>query len=277
VRIDDRPFGETDMPCNCIPAVDNPAVTAANDAPWLDDDAVVFGVEGSGQFRAYLRRIMEVREMVNDTLGGRSFGIPYCTLCGAAQAYFTDRMPARVKRPVLRTSGLLICSNTVMYDVNIFSVFDIFRGSTVTGPLARKGITLQQAGVVAGSWGAWKKAHPTTTVLVEALAMGRNFDFRNNRDANGPIFPIGDVDARLPIQEDVLGIVTDKGTPVAFHLTSALAALSKGEDIVVDNVRLKLDAGGARAVDSHGKDIGGYQAFWFAWSQFYLKTKLWPF
>jgi hypothetical protein len=50
---------------------------------------------------------MEVREMVNDTLGGRDLGIPYCTLCGAAQAYFTDATPPGVERPVLRTSGLL--------------------------------------------------------------------------------------------------------------------------------------------------------------------------
>ena len=38
--------------------------------------------------------------MINDTLGGRDLGIPYCTLCGAAQAYFTDDVPEGVKRPV---------------------------------------------------------------------------------------------------------------------------------------------------------------------------------
>ncbi len=277
VRIDDRAFGKTDLPCNCIPAADNPTVTTAADASWLDDKAVVFGVEVNGEFRAYPRRIMEVREMVNDTLGGRSLGIPYCTLCGSAQAYFTDRMPPGVQRPVLRTSGLLIRSNKVMYDLNTYSVFDTFRGNAVTGSLAKKGIVLQQAGVVTTTWGEWKKAHPRTIVLVESLALGRDFDFRNNRDAHGPIFPIGNVDARLPVHEDVLGVVTDKGTPVAFHIKTALAALGNGEKIVVDNVQLVLDGGGVRAVDARGKDLGGHQAFWFAWSQFYPKTRLWPF
>ena len=136
---------------------------------------------------------------------------------------------------------------------------------------------MKQTGVVTTSWGEWKAAHPETTVLVESLALGRDFDFRNGRDANGPIFPIGDVDARLPVHEDVLGIVTDKGTPIAFHITSAIAVLGKGESIAFDNVRLVLDGGGVRAVDANGKDLGGHQAFWFAWSQFHPETKLWPF
>lgn len=38
-----------------------------------------------------------------------------------------------------------------------------------------------------------------------------------------------------------------------------------------------IDGGGVRAVDANGKDLGGHQAFWFAWSQFHPATKLWPF
>ena len=33
----------------------------------------------------------------------------------------------------------------------------------------------------------------------------------NTRDANGPIFPIGDVDPRLPVHEDVIGVITSAG------------------------------------------------------------------
>jgi len=134
VLIDDRAFDTTDGPCNCIPAADNPEVTDAASAAWLKDDAIVFGVEVNGAYRAYPRQIMEVREMVNDTLGGRDLGIPYCTLCGAAQAYFTDQLPAGVDRPILRTSGLLSRSNKVMYDLTTYSVFDTFLGHAVTGP-----------------------------------------------------------------------------------------------------------------------------------------------
>ena len=276
VLIDDRPFDKTDEECNCIPAADNPMVSSAGDANWLKDEDIVFGVEINGEYRAYPRRIMEVREMVNDTLGGRDIGMPYCTLCGSAQVYFTDELTDGMERPVLRTSGLLIRSNKVMYDVNSWSVFDTFTGAAVTGPLAEKKIKLKQASVVTTEWGDWKREHPETTVLVESLALGRDFDFRNNRDANGPIFPIGDVDPRLPVHEDIIGVVTASGKPYAFQRSKAFIALKNGEKVAVENVQLVLDGGGIRAVDSQGADQGSHQAFWFAWSQFHPTTGLWP-
>ncbi len=276
VLIDAREYDTTDEPCRCIPAADNPEVSSAKNATWLKDDDIVFGIAVNGEYRAYPRRIMEVREMVNDTLGGRHLGIPYCTLCGAAQAYFTDRLPEGIDRPILRTSGLLIRSNKVMYDINTHSVFDTFLGKAVTGPLAEKKLRLKQTTVVTTDWGTWKKAHPETTVLVEALALGRDPDFRNGRDANGPIFPVGDVDPRLPVHEDIIGVITASGKPVAFQRSKAFLALKKGDVIAYENIRLKLDAGGIRAVDEDGSDLGSHQAFWFAWSQFHPQTALWP-
>jgi len=275
VLIDDRAYDTTDELCNCIPAADNPKVSSAADATWLKDDDIVFGIEINGESRAYPRRIMEVREMVNDTLGGRDLGIPYCTLCGAAQAYFTDELPDGIERPILRTSGLLIRSNKVMYDLTTYSVFDTFLGKAVTGPLAKKGLQLKQASVVTTDWGTWKKAHPKTTVLLEKYALGRDPDFRNGRDADGPIFPVGDVDPRLPVHEDIIGVVTASGKPIAFQRSKAFVALKNGEEIAYENIRLELDAGGIKAVDADGSDLGSHQAFWFAWSQFHPQTELW--
>jgi len=166
VPIDNRAFGTTDIPCSCIPAVDNPKVSNVANATWLNDNDIVFGIEVNGEYRAYPRRIMEVREMVNDTLGGRDLGIPYCTLCGAAQAYFTDELPDGIERPVLRTSGLLIRSNKVMYDINTYSIFDTFLGKAVTGSLAEVGLQLQPVTVITTDWGTWKTTYPKTTVLV---------------------------------------------------------------------------------------------------------------
>ena len=275
VPIDDRPFDRTNEPCNCIPAADDPATQTAGEATWLAGDAVIFGVVINGEARAYPRRIMEVREMVNDTLGGRHIGMPYCTLCGAAQAYFTDDLPEGIERPVLRTSGLLIRSNKVMYDLTTMSVLDTFTGEAVTGPLHEAGIRLEQASVVTTTWGAWKEAHPETTVLIEALALGRDFDFRSGRDANGPIFPVGDVDPRLPVHEDVVGVIAPSGTPVAFERARAAAALARGEDVGFEDVSVVMEGGGVKAVGPDGEDLGSHQAFWFAWSQFHPDTVLW--
>jgi len=278
VLIDDRGYDMTDVPCNCIPAADNPETTdAAGGDEWLDDDTIVFGVSINGESRAYPRSIMEVREMVNDTLGERNIAMPYCTLCGSAQVYFTDEVPEGIARPVLRTSGLLTRSNKVMYDVETFSVFDTFLGQAVSGPLLEAGIELRQHSVITTTWGQWKAEHPDTTVLHVDEALGRpNNDLRNTRDADGPIFPIGDVDPRLPVQEDVLGLLTETGEPIAFHVASAINALQRGETISVEGINVVLDGGGVKAIDDAGSDLGGHQAFWFAWSQFHPETELWP-
>ena len=277
VLIDDRPFDTTDEPCNCIPASDNPETTGvAEGDEWLDDDTIVFGVVINDEARAYPRSIMEVREMVNDTLGGRDIAMPYCTLCGSAQVYFTDEVPEGVERPILRTSGLLTRSNKVMYDVRTFSIFDTFLGQAVSGPLLEAGVELRQNSVITTTWGQWKAEHPDTTVLHIAEALGRpDSDLRNTRDANGPIFPIGDVDPRLSVQEDVLGLLTEAGDPIAFRVSTAIEALENGETVSVEGINLVLDGGGVKAVDDDGNDLGGHQAFWFAWSQFHADTALW--
>ena len=93
--------------------------------------------------------------------------------------------------------------------------------------------------------------------------------------ADGPIFPIGDVDPRLPVHEDIIGAITASGKPVAFSRAAAFLALSDGEEITFENLRLKLDAGGIKAVQEDGSDIASHQAFWFARSQFYPETALW--
>ena len=276
VLIDDRPFDTTDDPCNCIPAADNPEFQTAEEATWLTDDAVIFGVVINGEARAYPRQIMEVREMVNDTLGGRDFAMPYCTLCGSAQVWFTDDVPEGVERPVLRTSGLLSRSNKVMYDLTSQSIFDTFLGTADSGALHDQGVALTGHTVVTSTWGAWVEQNPDTTVLIEDLALGRDFDFRNGRDSDGPIFPIGDVDPRLATQEDVLGVIQENGTPLAIHVNSAAAALDRGEVVEIDGIRVIQAGDGVRAIDSDGIEIVAHQAFWFAWSQFHPSTELWP-
>lgn len=281
VLIDDRPFGD-DTRCDrgCIPAIDDPVVTPAAQGDWYPDDAIVFGVEVNGETRAYPKNQMEVHEMINDTLGGRRLGIPYCTLCGSAQAWFTDGSdPSSAAGPLLlRTSGLLIRSNKMMFDLTTFSFIDTFTGVATSGPLSADGIELDQASVVTTTWGAWKADNPDTTILAEDGGLGRTYslDPLQGRDDNGPIFPIGNVDPRLPVQEPVLGIFGQSGTPIAVHVATAIATLERGDSVIVDGITIELDGGGLRAIDADGNDVGGHQSFWFAWSQFHPETLLWP-
>ncbi len=276
VFADDRPLGDNG-PCSCIPSLDEPATTDAAGGDWYEDDEIVFGVVVNEEALALPIHQMEIHEMVNLTLGGRELGIPYCTLCGSAQAYYTDNVPG-VDRVVLRTSGLLSRSNKLMYDVTTLSAVDTFTGRALSGPLGEAGVVLEQVSVVASTWGEWKAAHPDTRILAEDGGIGRTY-FRNplgNRDAFGPIFPIGDVDHRLPVQEKVVGVISPDGTPVAFPVNQARDALAEGE-FEFEGVTVAL-VDSIRVYDSSGQELVTHEAFWFAWSQFHPATLLWsPF
>jgi hypothetical protein len=278
VFIDDRPIDAVDAPCpdGCIPAINDPAVTNVAGGAWYPPERLVFGVEVNGEYRAYPKHQMEVHEMVNDTLGGRRIGVPYCTLCGSAQAYFTDTLGG--DRPVeLRTSGLLVRSNKVMFDLHTFSVFDTFTGRALSGPLGDEGVQLEQVSVVTTTWDEWRTAHPETTIIAEDGGLGRSYplDPLGGRDDDGPIFPIGEVDPRLPVQEPVLGVVIDGATAIAFPVVAARLALQAGAAVEAWGVRVILEAGGLRATDTAGAPLVSHQAFWFAWSQFHPDTELW--
>lgn len=278
VLIDNRVLGDPD-PClrGCIPALDDPAVTTADGGAWYDDSSIVFGVVVDGEARAYQKNIMEIHEMVNDTLGGRRIGMPYCTLCGSAQAFYTDVVPQGFAPLVLRTSGLLSRSNKVMYDLENKSMFDTFLGVALTGPLHDEGFVLEPVTVVTTTWGEWKAAHPETTIVARDGGIGRSYadDPLRGRDDNGPIFPVGDVDPRLPVQEAVVGVVGADGSVVAFAAAAARTALEAGSSVSVSGIELRLDGGGLRAFDADGGELPAHESFWFAWSQFQPTTDVW--
>ena len=278
VLIDDRGEGDREQcPRGCIPALDDPALTAASAGDWYPDDRIVFGVVVGGEAVAFPKNIMEVHEMVNITIGGRRLGIPYCTLCGSAQAYLLDSVPAGAAVPVLRTSGLLSRSNKVMYDLNSRSVLDTFTGRALSGPLQARRVVLDQATVVVSTWGGWKKAHPSTQIVAEDGGIGQEYpdDPLGGRDDDGPIFPTGDVDPRLPEQAQVVGVIAPGGEPIAFPADSARDALADGRRVVLRGVEVVGDGDGLRARTRDGDELPAHEAFWFAWSQFNPGTALW--
>ncbi|MGI9624363.1 MAG: DUF3179 domain-containing (seleno)protein [Acidimicrobiales bacterium] len=277
VFIDDRPLGDTQLCARgCIPSLDDPAFTTADRGDWYPDSAIVFGVEIGDDIAAFPKNIMEIHEMVNATIGGRRIAMPYCTLCGSAQVFFTDAVDNVDRPPVLRTSGLLSRSNKVMYDLDSASVFDTFTGEAISGPLRELGVVLPQATVVTTTWADWRETHPDTLIVAEDGGIGRsyNLDPLRGRDDDGPIFPIGNTDPRLEVQTPVVGVITPVGTPVAFPADAARSTLRNGEAVEAFGVRLMLDGDGLKAT-FNGEGIASHQAFWFAWSQFHPATELW--
>src|SRR5690606_764211 len=119
----------------CIPSLDDPELTSAADGAWYPDERIVFGIELDGEAVALPKHVMEVHELAHLDLAGRRIGIPYCTLCASAHAFFVDGVVPGEGPLVLRTSGLLSRSNKVMVDFESGSAFHTFTGRAATGPL----------------------------------------------------------------------------------------------------------------------------------------------
>lgn len=277
VLIDDRALGDPEI-CfrGCIPALDDPELVPAARGGWYPDDRIVFGVALGGEAVALPKNVMEVHELVNITVGGERLGIPYCTLCGSAQAYLTT-VGGRPEPLVLRTTGLLQRSNKLMYDLETKSAIDTFTGRALSGPLQDAGVALEQVTVVTTTWAAWKAAHPESRIVARDGGIGRTYEDEplRGRDDDGPIFPVGNVDPRLPVQAKVVGVIASDGAPVAFAALQARDELTSGGDVELASVKLVLDGGGLRARTAEGDELPAHEAFWFAWSQFHPETELW--
>lgn len=285
VLIDDRPFHVEYFPCprGCIAAMTEPPTTDADGGSWYGDDEIVFGVVVNGEARAYPKHQMEVHEMVNDSLGGRRIAIPYCTLCGSAQAYLTDELDdiegldigVDAGRYEIRTSGLLSRSNKVMFELQTRSAFDTFTGEAVSGPLREAGVTLPEITVETARWGDWKREYPETSIVARTAVTGNPYPPNplRGRDDDGPIFPIGAIDDRLATQAPVLGVILDDGTAIAFDVHAVNAAIDAGMTVEFEGV-VVTRAAGLRAHLVDGSEVAVHQAFWFAWSQFH-DTMLW--
>ncbi len=157
-----------------IPSLDNPALITANEASYMVDDDLVFGVEINGDARAYPLRIMGWHEMFNDVIGGKPVALAYCTLCGAGVLYETT-VPGFDAPLVFGSSGFLYRSNKLMFDRATDSLWNQFTGKPVAGPLVNSGIELKTLPVTITTWAKWRAKHADTRVL--ALQTGHSRDY----------------------------------------------------------------------------------------------------
>lgn len=156
-----------------IPPLRNPEMIPANEADYLEDDNIVFGIEVNGDFRAYPKRILAWHEMFTATVGGEQVTGVYCTLCGTVILYKSTKDSVTYD---FGTSGFLFRSNKLMYDRKTQSLWSTVWGKPVVGPLTGKDIQLDYLSVVTTTWGEWKNRHTETKVL--SLNTGYERDYR---------------------------------------------------------------------------------------------------
>ena len=296
-----------------IPPLRGPKMLNAEDADYLDDDNVVFGVEINGDVRAYPKRILAWHEMFVDTIGGIPVAGVYCTLCGSVIIYETDVDGVQHE---MGTSGFLFRSNKLMYDKATQSLWNTMWGKPVIGPLVGKDIRLPRRTVVTTTWGEWRRRHPGTTVL--SLDTGHRRDYgegvayREYFATDELMFSSSKIDTRLANKAEVLGLVFNDTDEPPLAISAAYAGsnpllqerIGDREFVVLtdesgamrvyesggvsfsdwDRDRMLHDSDGTtwtlhedRLTSNDGTNLArlpSHSAFWFGWYGAYSNTRL---
>lgn len=148
-----------------IPSIDDPEFAPPEDLTF-PDEMLVFGVAHEGVARAYPQRILVYHEIVNGRIGGVPVTVTYCPLTGTVQGFERGHVTFGV-------SGLLINNNLVMYDRGTETLWPQIPATAIDGPLV--GESLREFPLVWTSLGAWREAHPDTTVLIKSTGYVRRY------------------------------------------------------------------------------------------------------
>ena len=296
-----------------IPPLRGPKMIGAEEADYLEDDHVIFGLEVNGDVRAYPKRILAWHEMFTDTVGGVDVAGVYCTLCGTMILYETNVDGTSHE---LGTSGFLYRSNKLMYDRATQSLWSTIKGEPVIGPLVGKGIELPIRGVVTSTWGEWRRRHPGTTVLSLDTGHQRNYDegaaYRDYFATDELMFTVPEKDRRLRNKAEVLALdFREEGVPplaisarflkrrpvlheklgsqrfVVLTDDSGANRVYDADDITfaswdldkqaVDSTGERWQVSEQRMVAADGRSLErlpAHRAFWFGWRAAHPETRL---
>ncbi len=206
IRLDEVRWGGVRQ--DGIPPLRNPNMIAADQADYLDEDHVVFGIAVNGDVRAYPKRILAWHEMFVDTVGGVPVTGVYCTLCGTMILYESE-LNGVVHE--FGTSGFLYRSNKLMYDQATQSLWVTLLGQPVIGSLADQDLTLEHLSVVTTTWGEWRRRHPETQVLSIDTGYSRDYGegvaYQEYFATDELMFNVPELDDRLANKDEILGLL----------------------------------------------------------------------
>lgn len=292
-----------------IPALTNPNLIEANQADYIRDNELVFGISINGDTRAYPYRFMDWHEMLNDTIGGVPVSLAYCTLCGSGILYKT-KLNADEEPLIFGSSGFLYRSNKLMYDQKTHSLWNQFNGKPVVGSLVNSGIELEVLPLVTTTWSEWVKKYPHTKVLSEETGFHRDYTPGTAYGAyffsEELMFPASENDDSLKQKEKVFGLRisgANKAWPLKLFETPTvindqvgiipivLIGDAKSETVRAyrsEGITFKLTKQGQLSANNQiwqlteNEIIGandkklsrlpGHIAYWFAWSGYFPAT-----
>lgn len=253
-----------------IPALVRPRKASIYESDrFLKPDDPVLGLKVGKEAVAYPIRLLNWHELVNDVVGGVPVAVTYCPLCRSGMVF--DRRAGEVVRE-FGVSGLLYNSDLVMYDRGTRSLWSQIMSEAIAGP--SMGAKLSRLPGRRTSWARWKAEHPGTEAVLFDTGHKRDYGgdpYAGYEDSSGLYFPVNHEDARLPRKTVVFGVSLPEGA--AAVPVSALGS----EDVRVrlgQRVVIFRGVGGPRALDEAGRDLAGFEAYWFAWAAFHPRTLL---
>lgn len=234
---------QTDLRDAIIP-VDRPVYGGPESLPWLTDDHLIMGYESGDEAFAYPITILNLHEMVNDTIGGVPLLVTYCPLCFSG-VIFSREVDGETL--TFGNTSALYQSDLVMYDHQTGSYWFQVAGEAVVGTLT--GSRLRPLPSATMPWGEWKALHPNSRLItgtegletifaVSQYASGFSGGYQDRINNNQFAFPVDQakLDGRLSSGEIVLTVETGGGI-TAFPLGAigdgAVNAEVGGEPIVV--------------------------------------------
>ncbi len=264
IRLDQIEWGGVRV--NGIPPLVNPAMIPADDAAYLKDSHVVFGIEAGGEAKAYPKRILAWHEMARDRVGGVDLTIVYCTLCGTVIPYLSA---INGRAFAFGTSGLLYESSKLMFDEGTKSLWPTLQGTPAVGELAGSGLQLKFAPVVTTTWGEWRAQFPKTLVLSPDTGHKRDYSegaaYRSYFGTDELMFAVSKRDSRLKNKDEVLVIRLEGKRPLAI----AVRLLERRPEFEVAHegvdLTVRTGEGGSNRVYAGDRRIPAHRAFWFGW------------
>jgi hypothetical protein len=146
---------------DAIRPIYDPVYGPASAGDWLDDGFVVLGyISEQGTPYAYPVNILNLHEIVNDTVDGVPVLVSYCPLCASGIVY--DRRLDEMELVFGNTSALYE-SDMVMFDHQTGSYWFQVGGEALVGELTGQRLTPLPS--IMMPWGEWERLHPDTRVL----------------------------------------------------------------------------------------------------------------
>jgi hypothetical protein len=172
-------------------------------------------------------------------------------------------------------SGLLYLSDLLLYDHATESLWSQISATAVTGALRGKRLELLRSPVV--TWGAWRKAHPKTSVLTRDTGHERAYgetpygDYAASEQLRFP----APLDRRYHPKTPTVGVRLRSGEARAYPATEIVAAGGMvGETFEGRQVEIEYDPEDGSFRVQAADDVEVIEGFWFAWAAFHPETSV---